>query len=110
MSAYNTVLTTLKCPSCEAENAVIVQFKFANTWQFQYRVGDALQWGGNDVGVQGALHVVVDGIVEDECLNCHNSGQWSVYVHIEGDRIARLENANGEFDFVKAKSNYIVLE
>jgi hypothetical protein len=36
--------------------------------------------------------------------------EWNVYVHVENDRIVRVENATGEFDFVTPNLNYIVLE
>jgi len=110
VSAYNTTSASLRCPRCASLAAVKVQFKFGNTWQHEYSLGDRLQWGGNDIGVQGKHHVVVDGIVEESCPNCGYDDEWKVYVHIENDRIARVENATGEFDFAKTGSHYVVVD
>jgi hypothetical protein len=109
MSAFNTVSADLVCPSCGASAAVTVQFKYGNTWQFHYSVGDILKWGGNDVGERGRRHVVVDGVVEGACPNCRVSVEWDAYVHVKDDRIVRVAAADGEFDFVKAEANYIVI-
>ncbi len=83
MSAYNTVSARLQCPSCGSQVTVSVQFKYGNTWQ---------------------IHVV-DGVVEDKCPKCDYDNEWNVYVHIEDIHIARVENADGRFDFVKAASD-----
>ena len=69
MSAFNTVETLTVCPVCAAEGRFEVQFKYGDTWQHHYQVGEPLRWGGNDVGVRGAALVVVDGI-GGPCLNC----------------------------------------
>jgi hypothetical protein len=103
----------------------VVQFKYGNTWQLHYKVGEELQWGGNDVGEQGRSDVVVDGIVETQCSNCGYGGpwfhekaegsgwrageEWNVYVRVEHDRITCVENANGRFNFAKLGSNYIIV-
>lgn len=110
MSAYNTVSAKLKCPSCNSEVSVQVQFKFGNTWQFHYEIGDSLRWGGNDVGKPGSKHVVVDGILAQACPVCQYDDEWNVCVHVEDGRITRLENATGQIDFVRAGSNYVVSE
>lgn len=110
MSAYNTVSARLTCPNCGAEVLVSVQFKFGNTWQFHYHVGDRLQWRGNDIGKPGNRRLVVDGVVADSCPQCGYDAEWNVYVYVEGDRVTSIQNATGEFDFVRYQSNYIVIE
>jgi hypothetical protein len=94
MGAYNTVSAKLVCLSCGLLVDVVAQFKYGNTWQLHYKVGEELQWGGNDVGEPGQRHVVVDGIVEQACPKCGTDKEWNVYVHVENDRIARIENAS----------------
>src|SRR5262249_15022336 len=102
MSAYNTVSAKLVCPSCGALVDVVVQFKYGNTWQLHYKVGETLKWGGNDVGEREKRLVVVDGVVEKHCAHCGygESGrgadqEWNTYVVIEHDRITGVENASG---------------
>jgi hypothetical protein len=110
VSAYNTVSATLKCPACGLDVTVPVQFKFGNTRQLHYEVGDILRWGGNDIGDRGKRRVVIDGVVAGRCPKCMYDDEWNVYVHVENDRIVRVESATGEFDFVTAGLNFIVLE
>lgn len=109
MSAFNTVTAKAKCPSCNNEVIAQVQFKYGKTRQINYQLGDFLQWGGNDIGMRGKHHVVVDGAIETECRKCRR-GEWNVYVHIQENSIVLVENADGRFDFSKAGMNYIVLD
>ena len=110
MSAYNIAIVNLPCKRCDVTSTRVVQFKYGNVRQLEYRVGDSLLWGGNDIGVPGRLSVVVDGIVEGKCSNCGFDREWSVYVYLERDRIAHVVSATGEHDFVGAQSNFIILE
>jgi hypothetical protein len=109
MSAYNTVIIDLGCKCCGSVSTRTVQFKFGNARQLEYRVGDVLAWGGNDIGVAGQLSVVVDGVVEGSCRSCGLDKEWSVYVQLERDRIVRVVSATGEHDFVAARNHFIVL-
>lgn len=110
MALFNTVAATLTCPACGMPSAILVQFKFGHTRQLRYELGDAVAWGGNDVGEAGKKRVVVDGVVEERCPVCRSGAEWNVYVHIENDRIVGVENATGEFDFFRTGRTYIVLE
>lgn len=49
MGAFNTVQTSHTCPSCDAKVDTDVQFKFGDTFQYEYSVGDTIRWGGNDI-------------------------------------------------------------
>jgi hypothetical protein len=62
MSAFNTVESLVACPSCGAARDFEVQFKFGDTWQHRYRIGDVVRWGGNNVGEPGHKEVLVEGI------------------------------------------------
>lgn len=108
MGAFNTVSTKQACPSCKKVNEVDVQFKYGDTWQFKYRIGDKLRWGGNDVGAPGAKRVVLDAVMED-CPSCGAPGR-DCEVWIEEDRITAVSPASGKYDFVKNHQSYIVIE
>lgn len=69
MSAFNTVEAAVACPICGAYHHFEVQFKFGDTWQHRYRVGDMLRWGGNDVGERVVNEVIVEGI-GGPCPSC----------------------------------------
>jgi hypothetical protein len=97
------------CPRCNQEVGVVAQFKFGSVWQHEYRLGEELRWGGNDVGTPGIHHAVVDGVAETECPSCGHDDEWNLYVHVESDRLVKVETATGEHDFLWLKRNYAVL-
>jgi hypothetical protein len=70
MSAYNTVVLAAEeeCPRCRSLIRRRVQFKYGDTWQYDYAVGDRISWGGNDVGKPAGL-VMALGYPE-ECPVC----------------------------------------
>jgi hypothetical protein len=109
MGAFNTVVGKAICPKCKRHVRVIGQFKFGNVRQFSYRIGDMLGWGGNEIGRSGFQHVVVDAIAETNCPSCGFSGEWDLYLHVQCDRLVRLETATGDHDFVREGKNYCVL-
>lgn len=109
MGAFNTVTAAAVCPNCDVEVSVPVQFKYGSTWQHDYAIGDALRWGGNDVGTPGHSHVVVEGIADAPCPNCGYDEEWRLYVHVKGDQIASVETATGAYDFTKEGRTFIVL-
>lgn len=98
MGAFNVVTAAARCPACSQQVTVRVQFKYGDTWQHEYRVGDSLTWGGNDVGVPGRGRVVVDGVAE-RCRQCGNDDEWNFYVFVERDVIVAVEPATGEYRF-----------
>lgn len=109
MGAFNTVNCRLVCPSCKEAAEVTVQFKYGNTAQLNYGVGDRLRWGGNDIGEPGRKHVVIDSIVSSQCPRCGFTDDWYVYVHIENDRISMIESEDGRYNFLDS-DGYLILE
>jgi hypothetical protein len=110
MSAFNTVRVSAECPQCRSSVEVRVQFKYGDTWQHEYNVGDVLQWGGNDIGSPGSRQVVVDGEAETPCANCGFDDMWEFYVFVECDKITKVLPADGSYDFGAAGRTYIVLQ
>lgn len=88
MSAFNTVYALVACPHCGAEHEFDVQFKFGDTWQHIYRVGDNLRWGGNDIGAPGCESIVVEGI-GGSCPSCNTEFSYFDVV-VVADRIAEV--------------------
>ena len=62
MSAFNVLQTRVTCPCCGNAQQADIQFRYGDTWQHTYVVGDRLRWGGNDVGEDGSRLVLVDGV------------------------------------------------
>lgn len=69
MSAYNSLQTDAPCSNCGITVPLEIQFKFGDTWQHVYHVGDTLRWGGNDIGEPGHAHVLVEGVA-GPCPQC----------------------------------------
>lgn len=97
MGAFNTLVLKQACPACGRKIELRIQFKYGDTWQYEYSLGDLVRWGGNDIGRPGQKHVVVDGVAED-CPACdHELPDYEV--HIENDCIARVVPQAGRYDF-----------
>jgi hypothetical protein len=110
MGAFNVLRAFAQCPSCKERVLVRIQFKYGNTWQFVYELGDQLRWGGNSIGVPGKKLVVVDGVAEDVCSACGYGEEWNLYVYVEEDRLTRVETENGPRHFVGGESFTILAE
>ena len=85
MAAFNSVRQIVECPNCRSEVRVDVQFKYGNTWQLHYDIGDAaLNAGGNDIGNPDAIRVVIDAVGHVSCPNCgYEGGQGLLRVRYE---------------------------
>lgn len=108
MGAFNIVRVRWHNPSTGSILELNVQFKYGDTWQHTYQVGDVIRWGGNDIGEPGARHVVVDG-----CLDASVKGVASpdsFEVHVSNGVIEKVIPATGRFDFTKTGKSFIVLE
>ena len=91
MSAYKTLHAVIECPACGNRSEQVLQFKFGETRQHKYAIGDKLRWGHNNVGRPGLTRVEVSAVTE-ACPVCNTSGQDFV-VTIEDDTITGVERA-----------------
>lgn len=108
MGAFNTVNVAWRISQkSEVPNAK-VQFKYGDTWQHNYRIGDVLKWGGNDIGRRDAKRVVVDGCLDSPAA--FPDVPESFEVHIVNGRIESVIPATGNFDFAKAGESFIIIE
>lgn len=107
MSAYNTLIHSMKCPVTSQDVSLRTQFKFGNTWQFDYKLNEVLKWGGNDVGQAGLKRVIVDGVSE-ECASCHS--QHDIDILIENDKVISATTHREKNNYLSSGKSYIVLE
>ena len=107
MGAYNVLYAEVLCPHCGEAVELKIQFKYGDTWQHEYRIGDRLKWGGNDHGVPGAKKVVLDGTSE-ECPKCGCEGDFCILV--EEDKIASATPGSGDYDFSNSDGYFLVLD
>jgi len=70
MGAFNTVKSEASCPFCGNKQEWTIQFKYGNCWQYKYRIGDKIRWGGNKKGSNVVGNVRTGGIAEENCKRC----------------------------------------
>lgn len=74
MGAFNRLSAQVCCKRCNQHYPAVIQFKFGDTWQYEYRICDTLKWDGNDIGEPNLTMVKVYGIAEKEnCPFCNHS-------------------------------------
>lgn len=93
MGAFNTVVASVCCPSCGRDAELEIQFKYGSTWQYRYRIGDRLRWGGNDIGSPGYKRVRVEGI-GGPCSHC-GARYLDFDVVVENDFFVKVEPVGG---------------
>ena len=108
MGAFNTLNVVQICPSCKEKVKFRIQFKYGDTWQHEYKIGDQIQWGGNDIGKPGLKRVVLDGTAE----HCPKCGYEDIdyEILIGHDKIISVQQASNKYDFVGIQESYIVIE
>jgi len=107
MGAFNEVYAELTCPRCGKSSFMVIQFKFGDTWQHEYRVGEKLKWGGNDVGSPDQRCVLVAGLA-GPCPFCDADG-LECDVVVEFDVIAAVTASSGT-TVREAKEGFVVVE
>ncbi|MBI2193394.1 MAG: hypothetical protein HYU36_15575 [Planctomycetes bacterium] len=109
MSAFNTLRVKTVCPSCKTEVDIRLQFKYGDTWQHEYQLGDALEWGGNDIGKPGMKNVALDAVAES-CPKCGFSDIGDFEILSENDKLVMAQPVSGQYDFSKTDESFVVLE
>ena len=74
-----------------------VQFKYGDTWQFDYGLGDELKWGGNDIGDRDFELVVVDGAAD--CPVCKT--ELFLEIWVEKNRFKEVVPSSFRFSFAE---------
>jgi hypothetical protein len=93
MGAFNTVKAEATCPYCSNTQLWTVQFKYGNCWQFEYRIGKKIRWGGNKKGQNVGGNVRTPGIAEEPCGKCGKTSLDAV-VYFRNNIIERIELVN----------------
>jgi hypothetical protein len=110
MGAYNTLCSVhAACPSCSSSVTIDVQFKYGETWQHSYLIGESIRWGKNNVGSPDEHLVVLDATAGQACPICGFDGDWDFYVFVECNKLKSIMRADGKFDFLSTNEPYLVL-
>lgn len=107
MGAFNVLQVRTRCPLCKEQVELRLQFKYGDTWQLEYELGDQLRWGGNDIGKPDANRVVLDAPAEP-CPNCGFGADFEIFV--ENGKIEKFQPASHEYDFAAHHESFIVLD
>lgn len=118
MGLFNTVHVAFRHPLTGETLDITVQFKYGETRQHDYNVGDLLKWGeignrrSNDIGERNAKRVVVDGCLDRFAPSFVPIPELpeDFEVHIVNGRIASVVPATGRYNFLSANETYIIIE
>ena len=87
MGLFNVLNATVQCPHCGREYEARVQFNFGATRQLEYRLGDILAWGYNEIGVPRLPRVKAYGMIENseypKCgvtLETYKENEFDVFI------------------------------
>jgi hypothetical protein len=114
VSGFNTVVSSKEevCPNCHSLIRWTAQFKYGDSSQHDYLVGDRISWGGNDKG-RPARRVQVLGIPE-ECPVCgyEKDGIYDVFINndVIVDVVPGQEEPYMEAEARGGHYGYIILE
>lgn len=112
MGLFNTVRLLCYNPQSDQHVDIKVQFKYGETWQYEYEVGAILKWGGTslDVGNKDFKCVVADGALDSFSGELEALGVPEDFeVYIVNGKIEKVIPATGQFDFFKAQETFIVV-
>lgn len=112
MGFFNVLVTNCQCNNCGNVYDARIQFKFGATRQLEYKIGNRLCWGYNEVGEPGLAAVKVYGILEnDECSICHSKGQNEEFdIYLEDDVIVRIDKMESAEDFFQNEGCYKIID
>lgn len=112
MGLFNILLAVVVCPDCKEKSIGRLQFKFGNTFQLLYNIGDTITWGGNDYGNADLNEVKAYGILESTtCPICNKDNipeDYDIFfkqsVIIDASPIASIE------EYVTNNTEYVILK
>lgn len=110
MGMYNILKTEVQCAHCKNFFRGSIQFKFGDTWLYEYSIGDTIKWGGLDIGSSGYDRVQVYGILEeDKCLICGLEVEYEYDIIVEKNIIKCVIPLSNLDDYNSTDGNYHVL-
>jgi hypothetical protein len=112
MGFFNTLFTETTCPRCGAKSEIRIQYKYGNTRQLHHNMGDAITWGGNDVGNPAFTKVKTYGIAESTtCTLCNEDCIPEEYdVFIIDNTITEITPMKSIDEYLASDESYVILE
>ena len=111
MGFFNILTTEIVCPNCGAKSLVQIQFKYGQTRQLKYQLGDAILWGVNEIGSPVLTNVKAYGIAESTtCSVCNEDKIPEEYdVFIKNNVLTGIVPIKGELEYLSGEGEYVVL-
>ena len=111
MGFFNELITNVPCSNCNNLYETRIQFKFGATRQLEYRMGDKIIWGFNDVGIPNIGKVKIYGVLGDvECPICHNKNNNDEFdIFLDKDVITGIDQMQDINNFLKNDGHYKIL-
>ena len=106
MSTYNRLEMPEEetCPTCGSGITRMIQFKYGDVWQHDYKLGDRIIWDKNNVGEPGHKSVIVSAHPE-ACPVCGDLPDVRFEISLEEDRIVGIERADPAEEFSRFAHN-----
>lgn len=109
MGLFNIVRIEMPCPACGERDRFEIQFKYSETYQHEYELGQRIRWGHPTLnqGTPGHRRVLVDACGGD-CRHCQVEF-FNCAVVLEGDQIVDVEPISEDPSPLEAQG-FIVIE
>jgi hypothetical protein len=110
MGAYNILKTEIQCTHCKKTFIGKVQFKFGDTWQYEYLIGETIKWGAANIGHPDIDNVKVYGILENlNCPVCESPLECEYDIIIKEHTIISIVSLVDFEDYNTGDGNYCLL-
>jgi len=111
MGFFNELISKVQCSNCKTFYEARIQFKFGATRQLEYKIGDKIIWGFNEVGKPGITKAKVYGILGDEeCPICHNKNEHDEFdIFVEKDTVIEFSEMASLSDYNVNEGSYRIL-
>ena len=112
MGMFNTLIAEMDCPGCKEKFQGRYQFKFGETWLLEYKIGDTIKWGVNNIGHAGIPKVKAYGVIEDDeqCPLCNGELSEHYDILIEKDVIISISPIKDMLEYLEGNGEYIILD
>jgi len=111
MGFFNELIVSVQCSNCNHFYEARIQFKFGATRQLEYKIGDKIIWGFNEIGKSEMTEVKVYGVLDDDaCPICNNKNKNDEFdIYLEKDIITEITKMENFKDFFLNDGHYNVL-
>lgn len=108
MGAYNTLTIEWNDDNSEQIHVLLLQFKYGEVWQYNYKIGDSLRWGEQNLGDKEAKEVLVEAIAENVDIPIGLVEEFEIF--IRNNIILSAIPLKDKKKYFNIGSNYIVLK